>query len=132
MSAAKNWLPLELNKDRRHGVAFWKSCPPFVENSRGVLIHRPREVTVYDNGPRWGKHIAVHYHCGGGSNGGKNFTFLSDPPVGKLLCAVCEARAVMAELPSADSLCGRHVHIGRVIAQQSCCLSQPGVDKHEL
>ena len=25
----------------------WKACLPFVENKRGVLIHRPRNATTY-------------------------------------------------------------------------------------
>ena len=126
MSALK--LPLERG-DSRRAVVFWKSSLPFVENSRGVLIHRPRYVHMYDLGNRWGRHLAVHYWCGNATSGTKHITFLSEPPENKLLCAVCDARAVLAELPSASSICGRHVHVGRVVAHQTCCPDLGG-DQH--
>jgi len=116
-------LPLERG-DSRRAVTFWKSSLPFVENTRGVLIHRPRYVHLYDLGHRWGKHLAVHYWCGNATAGKNNLTFLSEPPLGKLVCAVCDARAVIGSLPSADELLGRHTHKGRVVAQQSCCSPQ--------
>lgn len=118
MNALK--LPLERG-DARSTVSVWKSCLPFVENTRGVLIHRPRYIHLYQFSKKWEAHLAVHYYCGNASAGTKNFTFLSEPPSGKLLCSVCDARAVLAGMPSADEICGRHIHKGRVVAQQTCC-----------
>lgn len=108
-------------KDRRTQPL--TSCKPFIENTRGVLIHRPRYATIFriHRVP----HLAVSYLCGNGTTGGQNIVFLDEPPASKLLCRICEERAVMASLPSADSICGRHVHVGRVVAQQTCCQATP-------
>lgn len=100
-------------------TSVWTSCQPFMENSRGVLIHRPMQVVTYKIHPE--PHMAVHYWCGNCVSGGKTFTFLDRVPDGRLLCEVCDARARMAGLPTAAEICGRHVHIGKVIAQQTCC-----------
>lgn len=112
-------LALDAPKDKRNLVTYWTSAPPFVENSRGVLIHRPRSVLVFRTKKH--AHIAVHYYCLNGSNGTKNFTFLDEPPADALLCARCEVRAVEAGLPPAHDLCGRHVHEGRCVAVRTCC-----------
>ena len=122
-------LPLERRWEKRGKteVTVWSSSLPFVENARGVLIHRPRSVTVYKL-PNWPVHIGISYHCGNTASGNKYLTFLSEPPAGKFICAICEARAVLAGQPSSDSICGRHVHVGRVVAQQACCSPQ-GADK---
>lgn len=113
-------LMLPLKRERKMlGSLAWKRCLPFVENSRAVLIHRPRAVTMYHI--HRDPHIGVHYWCGNGSNGTTNFTFLTKPPSGKLVCKNCELNAVAAGLPSTDSLAGEHVHLGIVVAQQTCC-----------
>jgi hypothetical protein len=112
----------------KHQIAVWKSSLPFVENSRGVLIHRPRAVTQYKLG-RWPEHIGIGYWCGNSVSGNKNITFLSEPPTGKLLCAICEARATLAGRPSADNICGKHIHLGRVVAVQVCCSTPQGSEK---
>ena len=49
--------------------------------------------------------------------------FVDVPPDDALLCSRCEAVAVEAGLPSADSLAGRHVHLGKCVAVQTCCQS---------
>lgn len=53
--------------------------------------------------------------------GGEDVKFLDSPPDDKILCARCEEFAAKNGLPSADSLAGRHVHVGRTIAAITCC-----------
>lgn len=112
------------NRDK---LLAWKACLPFLDNSRAALIHRPRSVqtvTVFKE-----PHIAALNWCGNGFTGRKNLLFLDSPPNGKLLCARCEQNATKAGLPSADSIVGRHVHLGKVVAVQTCC-GERG-DSHE-
>lgn len=113
-------LPLRADPGPSHVVATWKSSLPFVENSRADLIHRPRSVTVYQIGNR-PPHIAIGYWCGNHASGKRNFTFLNEPERDALLCMFCEAKAKAAKLPSAEEICGRHVHIGRMLPVQTCC-----------
>ena len=118
-------MKLALKKDKRLRPEFngipWVSCSPFVENSMARLIHRPRTVTTHKIGPKYKSHIAIGCWCGNSQTGTTKFTFLDAPPEGKILCARCEKKAVKAGLPSADSLAGRHVHIGGVVAVKHCC-----------
>lgn len=98
----------------------WASCLPFVENSRGMLIHRPRSGATYNL--HKSPHIGVGFWCGMSvTSSGKNLTFLESSPEGKILCQKCEENAVANGLPSADELSGRHVHVGRTIAVVTCC-----------
>ena len=98
----------------------WNDCEPFVENKQGILLHRPRSVSLYNT--LWGAHIAVHYYCGASVTDSKGkLTFLTVPDDSAILCEACEARAVMAELPSAYSIAGKHIHIGKLKAVISCC-----------
>lgn len=95
----------------------WKSALPFYLNDNGVLVHRVESVSthyVHAN-----PHRSVHYLCG-------NITvsdgvFLEEPPKGRLVCAACERAAARQKKPTADALVGRHVHTGRMVAQQVCC-----------
>lgn len=113
-------LPLERPRKISANEFPWAACAPFVENSRGTLIHRPRSGSTY-NIHRL-PHVSVHFWCGmASSSDGKNLTFLAAPPEGKILCARCEAIAVANGLPSADELAGRHVHVGRTVAMATCC-----------
>ena len=112
-------FPLRRVKNSELAAAVWTRCAPFVLNERAVLVHRPREVTTYNLHKQ--PHLAVHYWCGGAATGGIKFTFLSSPPENRLLCERCEVLAVAAKLPSADTLSGRHVHVGKVKALQTCC-----------
>lgn len=118
-------MKLALKKDKRLRPAFnglpWLSCQPFVENSRAVLIHRPRTVTTHKLGQKYKSHIAIGYWCGNSQTGTTKFTFLDAPPEDRILCARCEEKAVEAGLPSAAELAGRHVHIGGVVAVRHCC-----------
>lgn len=104
-----------------HGpIAVWRDSEPFVENKRGILIHRPRSASMFRclNKP----HIAVHFYCGAITTDSKgNVTFMAVPPEDSLLCHACEARAVMAGLPTASSIAGRHVHVGKLKAVRTCC-----------
>ena len=111
------------NPFARGPIARWRDSEPFVENERGLLIHRPRYVNVYSC--RGKAHISVKYYCGNCvSNSRGGLTFLGEPPPDALLCAFCEARAVMAGLPTATSLAGRHVHTGKLRAIMTCCGGQ--------
>jgi hypothetical protein len=102
------------------GAAYsWETCLPFVENKRGTLIHRPVTVERYKHLRT--PYLAVHYWCGNGANGHGIFTFLASPPNEKLVCEKCEVAAVLAGLPSADRICGRHVHKGHTKPIQTCC-----------
>ncbi len=102
-----------------HVASVFKKSKPFVMNDLAVLIHRPRTIALY-NLHKY-PHLGIHQWCGNAHTGMKKFTFLDEVPVGRLLCAACEARALMAGLPSADVLCGRHVHLGKMVPKQVCC-----------
>lgn len=124
-------LPLEVevwdNPMVSGPVARWRDCEPFVENRRGVLIHRPKAVNVYTTSRRSKMHIAIHFYCGSGTTDcdkSQNVTFLAVPPEDSLLCAACEARAVMAGLPTTTSIAGRHVHVGKLKAIRTCCAEE--------
>ncbi len=99
----------------------WIACEPFVENTKAVLIHRPRHVTTHKLGPRWAAHHAVHNWCDSVFTGTAKFTFLAEPPIGRIVCARCEDAAVAAGLPSSSEIAGRHVHTGGVVAVARCC-----------
>jgi len=118
-------LPLQKPKDTRPGMGLhWASCSPFIENSNATLIHRPRRVSTHKLGAWRKAHIGMNCWCGTSFSGTKKFTFLDAPPEGKLLCARCEYMAQKNGLPSADSLAGRHVHLGGVVAVQKCCIEE--------
>jgi len=113
-------LPLKIKAfNRKHGTP-WASCAPFVDNSRALLLHRPRAVTVFKCGNR-PSHLAVENWCGNHSCGTDKFTFLDSYDGDKLLCARCESAAVAQGMPSADELSGHHMHQGKVIDVQTCC-----------
>jgi len=113
-------VALSKAKNHRFGIA-WKECSPFIENTKAILIHRPRYVTTHKISEKYKSHIAVENWCGNTFTGTKKFTFLDAPPDGKLLCARCEAMALKSNMPSAESLAGKHVHLGRLVPQQLCC-----------
>lgn len=106
---------------RLHKGIPWTACEPFVENTRATLIHRVRHVTTHKIGDRWKAHLAVHAWCGTSFTGTKKFTFLSEPPAGKLVCARCEEMATKRNMETSDAIAGRHVHLGRTIAVATCC-----------
>ena len=108
--------------------ALWRTCRPFVENARGVLIHRPRSVTTYH--VHRNAHTAIAYWCGATAQVTRFVSFIDEPPVDALLCTACETRAVNIGLPPASELVGRHVHLGRVVGIRTCCKPAEG-GKHE-
>ena len=85
-------------------TGWWGPNPPF---------HTPVIVLTH--------HVRPPVEMGGGTV----FTFLDAPPDGKLLCDRCETMALALGMPSADSLVGRHVHRGKVVAVQTCCVGEP-------
>lgn len=115
-------LPLERQKPHAWGpppISVWRDSPPFVMNDQGLLIHRPRTVTARSL-PKKAAWLSIRYWCGNQVNGRKNLTFITDP-ADRLLCEACEARAVMAGLPAARTITGKHVHIGKLKAVRICC-----------
>jgi hypothetical protein len=102
--------------------ALWVESEPFVENARGILIHRPRTVTTRRGHVRGNSYISIHFYCGQVTCGDKNLTFLSSPPDGRLVCHACEMRALMLKLPSSSELAGKHVCTGKLKAFNSCAV----------
>ena len=115
--------PLETRPfDRKHGFP-WTSSLPFVDNSRGTLVHRMRYGATYNLHAK--PHVGVSFWCGmATATSGKQLTFLAAPPDDKILCERCEYAAVKAGMPSADELAGRHVHKGRTVAVVTCCTNK--------
>lgn len=108
--------------DERYLFINWKSCLPFLENSRAVLIHRPKSVsTVAKSVVSKVPYLVSTMWCGNTMIGSRHWTFLEAPPEGKIVCARCEAMAISHGLPSSDSLVGSHVHKGGVKAFITCC-----------
>lgn len=123
-------IPLQKRKEvyqANVGGVPWSSCSPYVENSRAVLVHRPRYVTTHKIGERYKPHLAIEFWCGTSSTGTKKFTFLDAPPDGRLLCARCEAKAIEHGQPSSEQLTGKHAHLGGMVAIQICCSGQTNV-----
>lgn len=98
-----------------------KTSIPFVENTKGVLIHRVAAVIRHDIPWLPAPGLSVTMWCGSNQNGSDKFIFHEDPPREKLLCQRCEVMAKLCGQPSADELAGRHVHKGMVKAIQTCC-----------
>lgn len=114
-------LPLETKRNPNMNYVFiFKSCKPFVNNTHGQLVHRPRQVSVHKLA-QYGPHLAIHYYCGNVACGTDKFEFLDAPPNDRFVCAICEANAVSFGMPSSDEITGYHVHVGRVFAKQACC-----------
>lgn len=118
-------VALEKRKGLNDGRCFkgipWTSSEPFVMNDMAQLIHRVRNVSMHKISDRYPYHLGVHMWCGNGSTGTKKFTFLGEPPVGRIVCARCEGAAIAAGLPSSSQIAGRHVHTGGVVAVAQCC-----------
>lgn len=114
-------------KNKSLAVKDWTEVQPFVNNERAVLIHRPRHVAEHQISKRWAPHLAITTWCGNTFTGRRQFTFLDAPPNGRLLCQRCEVAAFAAGEPTAESITGGHVHLGQVIAVQTCCVNKKGV-----
>lgn len=106
----------------------WTESLPFVTNKRGKLCHRIKHGADYYYGDEF-HHVAVSYWCNGQANGqlvddeGRGNLDLHDVvPDGMLVCARCEAMlAVYSSEKGTDEMCGKHVHRGRMVPQQTCC-----------
>lgn len=97
----------------------WKKALPFVDNPRGILIHRTRSVrTFFWDGEL--THSHAFYFCGGACNFHGN-VFCEVPPEDRILCALCESNAVAHGYEPAEQIAGRHVHIGGIRAYKMCC-----------
>lgn len=108
-------------KPQSLAVSHWSEVEPFLENTRAALIHRPRHVAEHRISERYPAHLAIEAWCGTVFSGRKQFTFLSRVPEGRLLCQRCEVAAFAKGQPAAGSIMGEHVHLGRVVAQRTCC-----------
>lgn len=108
-------------KPRSLAIDDWEDCEPFLDNARAVLIHRVRYVSVHKISSQWPAHLAVVAWCGTSFSGLKKFTFLDEPPKSKLLCERCEVAAFAHGQPTAEQLVGHHVHLGKLVAQKTCC-----------
>jgi len=116
-------IPLERYKMPAWGsekITACSSAEPFLMNSRAILIHRPKNVAIFDNANR-PSHVAITNLCGATFTGDRKFTFLAEPPEGRIVCAACEGRAVMMGLPTSSEIAGRHVCIGKLKAVKVCC-----------
>ncbi len=116
-------LPLIKRADVYVRGLSWASSKPFVENRRGILIHRPKSVMTYK--AHWGEtYPIIDYWCGASANGTDKFTFLDEPPHEKLVCARCEIEATRHNVPPSEQVVGRHVHVGSVVGVRTCCVSE--------
>ncbi len=93
--------------------------PAFFIAETGYLIHRTSRAgdILYSGKPH---HEYAHAVCGMQTT---SPVFHSDPPRDRLLCERCELLAKLQQLPSAERITGRHVHVGRIFVKQTCCQS---------
>jgi len=123
-------MKVPISKEKRgNGGIPWVACEPFVENSRAALIHRVRHVTTHQINDKYRPHIAVKCWCGNSMTGTKKFTFISAPGTDDVLCARCEVIATKVGLPSAESIAGRHVHVGGVVVVKHCRHQKTTIDE---
>ena len=110
-------------KKCRFAAVTWTHALPFVKNLRGILIHRPRSVVIYNLHKK--PHMAIHYLCGNGTTGpitnDSYIKFIPTPQNDCVVCERCEKIAITFDLPSASELAGTHVHVGGLKAIISCC-----------
>ena len=116
MGAMINLLQTE---KRRSGFRMLKSCKPFIENKRAVLIHRPIAINLHKLMGKY--HMSIQYACGNSHCGSDKFTFLDSLNDDHVLCQRCEQKAVEMGYETANTICGKHVHIGGVKAVINCC-----------
>lgn len=112
-----NWQKFQHGLWTKH---FWKACLPFFVGQRAQLVHRVRFAGTFFNRGMIA-HSSVQYWCGNFSSLSHATELTADPPNDRLLCELCEAKAVRAGEKPADELAGRHVHKGKLIARRSCC-----------
>ena len=105
---------------RRNGNEQIKACKPFVKNTRGILIHRPRSACLQYLEYK-GAWVTVRNHCGMSINGDKNLDFIDAPEDGDIVCQRCEDIAVERGHPTSSALAGKHVCTGGLRAYRNCC-----------
>jgi hypothetical protein len=109
----------------KHAKASFRSSMPFIENTKAILIHRPRAAALYQiesvNGKKYAPHLAVKCYCGNTFCGSKKIIFHDTLNNEMIVCARCEKEAIKAGLPSSSDICGKHVHTGGVKAFKNCC-----------
>lgn len=112
--------------DDRYLYLNWRSCLPFLLNTRGYLIHRPRAIaTVSKSAISKYPYLISSMWCGLTLCGGETWTFLEMPPENGIVFSRCEALALLNGFTSSSSLAGKHIHIGGVKAVATCCDVEP-------
>lgn len=101
-------------------VVQWNYALPFFLNQRGILVHRVQSAMTHTRNGNM-RHHSVRYFCGNGCCTDGMDGFYADPPADRLLCHTCEAKAKYLGKKTADELAGRHVHVGRLRAERTCC-----------
>jgi len=118
-------LPLERSGIRDYTCGIWsgitrrlKTAPPYINNPRAVLIHRPRWINIYGC-----KRMAIRSYCGQVIHSkAKNLVKMAHQvDRNQVVCLHCENKAVEAGLPSTTQLHIHHVCVGGVKAFSQCC-----------
>jgi hypothetical protein len=87
------------------------------------LVHRVRFRVRHHDAKDAATHETMDMWCGAQGRP-EDDNMLTDLDGSMLLCATCERIATDKGEPSADSLVGHHVHVGRMVARQTCCLTK--------
>jgi hypothetical protein len=98
----------------------WSKGLPFAWSLRGRLVHRVRRAGSILYRGEW-HHDYAHCWC---SMSMCEPVFGDMPPVERLLCAICEGKAIAAGEKPASELAGRHVCIGTLKVQRMCCRNE--------
>ena len=116
-------ITLELRRDRHYLEAkSRRKGEPFFRAQAGVLFHRVRYITDFYVGKRL-RHTAVTYQCNNTSFVRAGSMFSGNPTEQRaFVCSACEYWAKKRNKPTADQLAGKHVHVGRLVAVQLCCV----------
>ena len=101
-------------------VLIWEEGLPFFINYRGVLIHRVHYIITHLRDDGTPRHASVGYWCNN-TGSPRNGKLLAEPPESRLVCSMCEAKAVAAGELRSSELIGKHVHIGRMKPVRICC-----------
>jgi len=122
----KTWVEFNGRRKFSDDSIPWDLFAPFVFNPQARLIHRCRSIVTH-TGPVNPGRLIIDYWCGGchyhGHDDDLHFDF---PDVSRILCARCEAIAVVAGEKSADEICGKHIHVGGIVVEQYCCQKKKG------
>lgn len=115
------YVKLDNTPDKQGGdhprTEVWDEAFPFYFNPNGILVHRTRWVHDHFYYEKF-SHETIGYWCG---NLGQRGELLEFVPKEMILCARCESIAASNHLPTAEKLCGYHVHVGGIRAVRHCC-----------